>query len=349
MNLASRPVGCPLCGAMAGTRLWQRHGFDWLRCGADGMVWVSPQLTSAAVATVYAAGHAMKAAGLGAPDRPVPARYRQVLARLTELAGGPGRLLEVGAFDGLFLQAGLDAGWEAAGTEINATAAADAARRGVDMHIGPLESAPFAPHQFDAAALRDVIEHLPTPRSDLVRLANWLRPGGGLYVWTPNFDSLSRRMYGQRWGAVVFPWHFSYFTATTLRRLLAATGFRVVSLTSRNLLLGRADPWEKLAGQSGGKVAEAIGTGSATSPPIPQTLRPKGAKGSREVAESVTVTAASAGQAVPTAGRGTGRAERWLARLANPAFAVLDQVGVHWGAQLEVFAVRCEDRQCKVD
>ena len=256
------------------------------------MVWVTPRLTPGAVGAIYASGHAAKAEGLGSADRPVPARYRRILARLAELTGGPGRLLEIGAFDGLFLQAGLDAGWEVAGTEIDAAAAADAASRGIPMHVGPLESAPYAVGQFDAIALRDVIEHLPDPRGDLARIAAWLRPGGPLYVWTPNFDSLTRRLYGQRWGAVVFPWHFSYFTAQSLTRMLETEGIQVVSLASRNLLLRRADPVLALAG--GG-------------PPAPG----------------------------PTARR----VERWLARAVNPAFALLDRAGMHWGAQIEVFAV----------
>lgn len=293
MKLDHQPVGCPLCGAMAGTRLWQRHGFDWLRCPADRMVWVSPQLLPESVSAIYAAGHAAKSTGLGTTDRPVPARYREILARMTRLSGEPGRLLEVGAFDGLFLQAGIEAGWSVTGTEIDAAAAADAAGRGIAMHIGPLATAPFGPDQFDAVALRDVIEHLPDPRFDLARLATWLRPGGALYVWTPNFDSLTRRIYGQHWGAVVFPWHFSYFTAATLSRMLEVTGYRVDSLATRNLLLRRADPYRAVFGQA--------------PPPTGPTAR---------------------------------RIERWLARAANPAFAALDGSGRHWGAQLEVFAVR---------
>lgn len=251
MRLEHRAVGCPLCGAMASARLlWRRHGFDWLRCRADGMVWVSPQLLPTSVAAIYAAGHAAKSTGLGRTDRPVPPRYRRILERIADLAGGKGRLLEVGAFDGLFLQAGMDAGWQVSGTEIDAAAAADAGRRGIAMHVGALETADYRPAEFDAIALRDVIEHLADPRADLVRLARWLRPGGVLYVYTPNFDSLTRRCYGQGWGAVVFPWHFSYFSAATLDRMVSEAGFTVAGMSSRNLLLRRADPFDAITGQA---------------------------------------------------------------------------------------------------
>jgi hypothetical protein len=92
---------------------------------------------------------------------------------------------------------------------------------------------------------------------------------------------------------VVFPWHFSYFTAGTLGQLLRESGFRPLALATRNLLLRRDDPYEAL--------------GRAAPPPPGPTAR---------------------------------RAERWLSRAANPAFRLLDGLGVHLGAQLEVYAVR---------
>jgi SAM-dependent methyltransferase len=256
------------------------------------MVWVTPRLTPESVAAIYSIGHAAKARSLGGPRRPVPRRYHHILKRLATLTGGPGRLLEVGAFDGLFLQAGREAGWQVAGTEIDTEAAAVAAGRGIAMHVGRLEDAPYAPDTFDAVALRDVIEHLPEPRADLARMATWLRPGGALYIWTPNVDSLTRRLYGQNWGAVVFPWHFTYFSAVSLRRMLEINGFGVVSLASRNLLLRRADPF----------------------------------------------VAVSTGQALPRVNPLLRRAERALTWAVNPLFARLDRLGLHWGAQLEVFA-----------
>lgn len=352
---AVEPAGCPMCGAMEGTRLWVRHGFTWWRCARDGMVWVAPRLTPEAVGSIYAAGHAAKAAGLGPRDRAVPARYRAVAARLAAMAGGPGRLLEVGAFDGLFLEAARAAGWDVAGTEIDADAAVDARRRGAVMHVGPLATAPFAPGVFDAVALRDVIEHLPDPRGDLARIAALLRPGGALYVWTPNFDSLTRRIYGQRWGAVVFPWHFSYFTAATLRAMLEGAGFDVVSLATRNLLLRRADPYAALG-------AAAAVTDGAGGPGVDSGADGAGGAGDARDAGGASRAgdagdagdagnagnAGAAGRAGARLGPSGGsrrpplarRIERILARLANPVFARLDAAGWHWGAQIEVFAIR---------
>ncbi len=70
------PAGCPICADPHGRLLWTRHGFRWLRCQRDGMVWVSPQLTEASVDEIYRRVDARKAATLGGrgggPSAPSP-------------------------------------------------------------------------------------------------------------------------------------------------------------------------------------------------------------------------------------------------------------------------------------
>lgn len=176
-------------------------------------------------------------------------RYRAILGGLAAGLGGPGRLLEVGAFDGDFLAMARDLGWQAEGTEINAAALARARARGLTMHAGRLAELDLAPASFDAIVLRDVLEHLPEPLAELTRIHRLLRPGGMLYVWVPNLGSLTGRLLGPRWGAVVFPWHFVYVDGRSLPRLLEAAGYRVERLASANLLWRLSDPWAILHGR----------------------------------------------------------------------------------------------------
>ncbi len=347
------PAACPICAAPDGRTLWTRHGFSWLRCLRDGMVWVSPQLTEASVDEIYRRVDARKAATLGGRKgergtgreaaitgepalTPSPSpktagggerrdghsfppdvgpgntsatlplardqrergpggeglnpRYRAILDSLAAGLGGPGRLLEPGAFDGDFLRVARQLGWEAEGTEINAAALARARARGLTMHGGRLAALDLAPASYDAIVLRDILEHLPDPLAELRLLRRLLRPGGLLYVWVPNLGSLTGRLLGPRWGAVVFPWHFSYVDGRSLPALLAAAGFRVERLASANLLWRLSDPWEILHGRG--------------APPGPLARR----------------------------------LNRWAGRLLAPIFRRLDARGHHLGAQLEAWA-----------
>jgi len=243
-------AGCPMCGRMQGTTLWSRHGFDWLRCPADGMAWVTPKLTEEAIGEVYRRLDARKQARHSPSQSAPPKRYLEILGRLASGTDGPGRILELGAFDGNFLAAAKDSGWQAYGTEINPAAAERARARGIEMHLGSLNDAPWPEGHFDAVALRDVLEHLPEARAELARIHRLLRPGGLLYIWVPNIGALTGRLLGPRWGAVVFPWHFNYFTATSLRAMLDAEGLRTESIASRNLLWRTRDAWEALHGRA---------------------------------------------------------------------------------------------------
>ena len=81
----------------------------------------------------------------------------------------------------------------------------------------------------------EVIEHVLEPKHEAARIAGLLRCGGCLYVTTPNFDSLSRRVSGPKWRAIEYPEHLNMCTPHTLESLLAAAGFRKRSLRTTGL------------------------------------------------------------------------------------------------------------------
>src|SRR5439155_21245412 len=48
-----REVDCPLCGSAARARLFEKHGFTFVRCRDCGLVFVNPQLEEAVVLEEY--------------------------------------------------------------------------------------------------------------------------------------------------------------------------------------------------------------------------------------------------------------------------------------------------------
>jgi hypothetical protein len=81
----------------------------------------------------------------------------------------------------------------------------------------------------------EVFEHVTEPLEEARRIRMLLRPGGALYVTTPNFASLTRRLVGARWRAIEYPEHLNYFTPSTLDKLLSRAGFRRASATTTGL------------------------------------------------------------------------------------------------------------------
>jgi 2-polyprenyl-3-methyl-5-hydroxy-6-metoxy-1,4-benzoquinol methylase len=163
----------------------------------------------------------------------LPVRNR--LGGLPPRNGSGRRLLDVGSGDGDFLRRAKTAGYEAVGQEINPAAVASARAAGLDVRLGPLEDAGFAPQSFDAVRLWHVLEHVAEPLQILKTARALLAPSGVLVVGVPDFDSPARRMFGAQWAGLQLPFHRHHFNPRTLRRAMSVSGFRVRSLHHRSV------------------------------------------------------------------------------------------------------------------
>jgi hypothetical protein len=115
--------------------------------------------------------------------------------------------------------------WEAVGVEVSKKAAEEARKRfNAKVVEGTLEEAAFPAESFDAVTMVDVIEHVPEPAKTLREASRVLKPGGVLFVLTPNIDAPVARMMG-RWWWGIRPAHLNYFSRKTMGRMLAETGF----------------------------------------------------------------------------------------------------------------------------
>jgi len=102
-----------------------------------------------------------------------------------------GKLLDVGCGLGFFVKAVLDAKpkWEATGYEISTQAVAFANKENglKSVYAGLVQNSKLPDNSFDIITLWDVIEHIPKPHSLLNYLYSLLKPGGILFLQTPNF------------------------------------------------------------------------------------------------------------------------------------------------------------------
>ena len=172
-------------------------------------------------------------------NSPVSIARRAQILESFEPFRSTGRFLDAGCGVGFLLDQAREMGWETHGTEVTDRAVEICQENGHTMHQGGLDSAPFEPGGFDVVVYSEVMEHLVDPRAEIATARRFLRPGGALYVTTPNFASLSRRLLGSRWNVIQYPEHLGYFTPRTLRRAVEAEGFDRVSLRTTGLSLTR--------------------------------------------------------------------------------------------------------------
>jgi SAM-dependent methyltransferase len=203
--------------------------FQLSRCGQCGTA-----VTEGAAPGAAEALHETGAYRTGTPRlyglaRPVLASFdRQRLGLLRPIAPPPARLLDAGAGRGRFVAVANEAGYDASGLEPAPRSGEAAGAWSSRVLRASIEEAQVEAGSLDVVTLWHVLEHLQDPLMAVRRIADWLRPAGGLLVGVPNLDSLQARLGGPRWFHLDVPRHRTHFTARGLCRLLTYEGFSVL-------------------------------------------------------------------------------------------------------------------------
>jgi SAM-dependent methyltransferase len=156
--------------------------------------------------------------------------FRARLQELQRVCKTPGRLIEIGAAYGFFLDVAREQGWETFGVELSPVSSEYArSQLALNVATGDLSSVPVRGN-YDLAVGWDVIEHLHDPIGTLHRLNQHLRFGAILALSTGNAACLGVPLYGLRWHLFAPPWHLYYFTPKSLGAMLSESGFRVLSV-----------------------------------------------------------------------------------------------------------------------
>ena len=143
------------------------------------------------------------------------------------------RLLDVGCGNGKFLLNARDAGWQVVGVDPDPNAVATAQALGLEVHKGSIEILDCELASFDAITLSHVIEHVHEPGVLLSSVQRLLKPGGILYIDTPNIHSLGAKTFGPNWRGIESPRHLVLFSINGLQLLLKQCGFVNVELKPR--------------------------------------------------------------------------------------------------------------------
>ncbi len=224
---------CPVCDTDGVDRLFDKEGFSVVACRTCCVRYVNPRPTARCLNEWYRRTYFCEGPnGTSGVQHLAHQEMKLATARLRlsllDRFHAKGRLVDLGCGGGFFVQAASACGWQALGLEPSETAARDARRnRQVRVIAGQLEHAPLAAGQFEVATMFDVLEHVESPRFCLGEVKKLLRPSGMVVVETPNMAGWVPRAMGASHPWVRPPEHLTYFTPTTLRRLLESTGFRV--------------------------------------------------------------------------------------------------------------------------
>ena len=229
--------------------------FDLVRCPC-GLVYVHPRPDPTTIEWMYAdPAYYTEGYNLGVETENYFTRREELVAQyeaeahtLARETGGTGRLFEIGAAGGFFLEGARRAGFVVRGAELSPGAVEYARRElALDVFDGPFEAAGVEAQSQDVIVADNVLEHAPDPRSLVRSIHAALRPGGHFlvivpsYVNSPYFRCLDRArrlvpraLLGAELARILkiegedaerHPYHLLEFDRRTLGRMLAGEGF----------------------------------------------------------------------------------------------------------------------------
>ncbi len=255
---------CPLCGGGGPATFVRPDGLSVRACGTCGTCYVSPAPSEADVLAFYRLYHdrhrvdawrdtpwhaksrlptCRDRAALAAHvrrGRPLDDLRLQELASLVDLAGA--RVLDVGCGIGTMLArlARLGAAVRAVDPDGAAVEFVAETLGIAGVELGTLESLREPDGSFDVVLLQDVLEHVVAPRAMLERAVVLLRPGGILYLFTPNATFVEREE-----DPLLFRIdyeHLQFLRSRTVVRLAAELDLELLHLESFGYLSLTDDP-----------------------------------------------------------------------------------------------------------
>lgn len=196
------------------------------------------------------------------------------------------QMLDIGCGAGDWLRVARSAGWNISGVEPDPVSANMARNTGIEVRSA-LSDWQDGRSAFDFITMNHVIEHVHDPVATLAQCFVLLRPGGALFVETPNIDAIGHRLYGKNWRGLEPPRHLVLFNRRSLFDAMRSAGFAgikyrrrfvfdEVALKSRRMVAG-LDPY--------------VESETPAMPPPPSRATRIRAALSRSQSEFLTVTA----------------------------------------------------------
>jgi 2-polyprenyl-3-methyl-5-hydroxy-6-metoxy-1,4-benzoquinol methylase len=134
-------------------------------------------------------------------------------------------LLDVGFGNGGFLKIAAEMGWQAEGIDFDPKAVEVARARGLSVKCASVSELALLGEQYDVITISHVIEHVHDPIDVLKNLHRLLKPGGCLWLDTPNLESFGAKRFGSNWASLDPPRHLTLFTPAAIRASLGRAGF----------------------------------------------------------------------------------------------------------------------------
>jgi len=152
-----------------------------------------------------------------------------VYLKIIENYRRPGKIFDVGAATGYFLDIAKSRNWDTAGIDISEYASSVSAQKGHKAFAGLLKDMDVG-DGYDAVTMWDVFEHVEDPQEYMKKTNRILNMGGICAVNTIDKNSLWAKSMGKRWHLIIPPEHIFFYSKNSLKKLFEDNGFEILEI-----------------------------------------------------------------------------------------------------------------------
>jgi len=220
-------MGCPVCRSAQSSPLGEKSGFPVVACPDCGLRYIQP-MPSREVIDAYYARYWINQKNIRNSDLKIR-RLKRLLKRFLRQASGK-RFLDIGCNTGFGVEAARRLGFDATGIDVSGEAI-EIGRKLYPLnrflHVTAQEFAKSG-EQFDAVLCREVIEHMSEVHDFAAAMSRLLKPGGLLWLTTPDAGHFRVPKNFPSWKEVIPPEHLCFYNIEALRRLLREYGIEIL-------------------------------------------------------------------------------------------------------------------------
>lgn len=222
---------CPMCESRESILLFNKLGFDHVKCKECDLIYVSNTLNDDAVLKHYENEDDWIQVMLSEEEQRVNSiMYQYALKYLGGINLSKRKaLLDIGSGSGLFLEVAKKNGWQVKGIELNEELIKRSTQRGLDVGNYSLSELKKEKNTFDCISAWFVLEHVKDIRSFIADSTELLVSEGLLFLAVPNNDALITRLNGKDATTFAGHSHINAFTIDTLNALVLPYGYELVA------------------------------------------------------------------------------------------------------------------------
>jgi len=210
---------CPLCHLKNASFFTKSASYSYYTCNNCELIFIHRPKSSETLTKYYQKTFTYSLSRQN--NTRLTNRAHKVIKNIRSLHPDSKSLLDIGAGQGHILQAAEERGYEVFGIEPSLSLYRQLTKE-FDARIGNMDWDSFRKNhkgKFDVIILSHVIEHVIAPQKLVQEITLFLKPGGILFIETPNYDSHLAHYEKQNYTFLSPPQHLWILSAKSLAKI----------------------------------------------------------------------------------------------------------------------------------